>query len=648
MLRRQKILPAFPYIFPLRRKAGTIAGPPKTYQYGKLDPSKDEIRLLRILPKSHTGWSSNHLECSLFVASLAARPQYSALSYTWGDATGVVEISLDGYSFNVRQNLCDALHQLQHPFETQTYWIDAICINQDDTQERSKQVYKMKAIYSQACEVVIWLGDHNPATHLGFELAEQLYSHISDAPIVRGLLLNPENLLGLLAFNRLMWRDYWNRVWVIQEAHFAQSGHLTVRCGAHSIAWSRLQRIQESLASEHLTVLNYLANAQDDPLNAAVLLLAATEGIKTMEVPKMDKGKDESPPLYALLAKFWQKNATDPRDKIYALVGLSTAQNDSRFVIDYSKSVQEVFTDTVKYIVKSSNTLEVICSMPQGVNPYGLPSWVPDWTVPALKYGAPAAAYVLPTSKFQGTYTAADKSVAEIECLHDKILLVLGFCIDKIRYVGSANNISAFDDLAVGIPAILDWFKLYRHHQPEDLKTTTSYGDFVKTIILDRYFIGLKASDINMAEDIEREKTAKSMRAAIALGLLAERYCPGEVPPDLTRLSEGYHLSTSRPPFDDHAIPEAFATGTFSSICRLTACRRFFVTASNHFGIVPEAAEPGDLICILLGCALPVVLRPVNGHYILLGEAYVHGYMYGKGMKELEQGKFELETFEIH
>lgn len=107
--------------------------------------------------------------------------------------------------------------------------------------------------------------------------------------------------------------------------------------------------------SEHLIALNYVANAQDDLLNTAVLLHATIEGAKIIKVPKIDKGKDKSPPLYTLLAKFWQKNTIDPREKIYVLVGLSKAQNDSRFVINYSKSVQEVFTDVIKYVVKSSN-----------------------------------------------------------------------------------------------------------------------------------------------------------------------------------------------------------------------------------------------------------------------------------------------------
>lgn len=76
--------------------------------------------------------------------------------------------------------------------------------------------------------------------------------------------------------------------------------------------------------------------------------------------------------------------------------------------------------------------------------------------------------------------------------------------------------------------------------------------------------------------------------------------------------------------------------------------RRFFISESGLAGMCPSSAESGDIICILSGCFVPVVLRPQEGgHYILLGEAYVYGYMYGKGMEELAEGK-QLESFEIH
>lgn len=64
-------------------------------------------------------------------------------------------------------------------------------------------------------------------------------------------------------------------------------------------------------------------------------------------------------------------------------------------------------------------------------------------------------------------------------------------------------------------------------------------------------------------------------------------------------------------------------------------------------GLCPESYEDGDIIVILLGCAVPVLLRPYNGYYELVGDVYLDGYMYGKGIDELEEGKFTLEEFEM-
>jgi hypothetical protein len=80
----------------------------------------------------------------------------------------------------------------------------------------------------------------------------------------------------------------------------------------------------------------------------------------------------------------------------------------------------------------------------------------------------------------------------------------------------------------------------------------------------------------------------------------------------------------------------------------MTWDRRFFVCSGEIMGMAPESALEGDIICIPLGCPHPMILRQVNAHYILVGEAYVDGYMYGKAMELLEQGKLQLQDFELH
>jgi len=122
-----------------------------------------------------------------------------------------------------------------------------------------------------------------------------------------------------------------------------------------------------------------------------------------------------------------------------------------------------------------------------------------------------------------------------------------------------------------------------------------------------------------------------------SLAMLAEEICPEE------RFDPGWAALRRK-----HCIEDWWAKSWGTAVLQVIRRRRLFISNSELIGMGPDSAEPGDIICILLGCSTPVILRPQDDHYIFLGEAYVHGYMYGKGMDELAEGKFQLESFEIH
>ncbi|PVI03815.1 heterokaryon incompatibility, partial [Periconia macrospinosa] len=91
--------------------------------------------------------------------NLAYNPQYEALSYVWKKPSTEAncEVLVDGISVSIGENLDQALRCLRHPNVGRTLWVDALCINQSDFQERNHQVGFMRFIYSQACEVLIHL-----------------------------------------------------------------------------------------------------------------------------------------------------------------------------------------------------------------------------------------------------------------------------------------------------------------------------------------------------------------------------------------------------------------------------------------------------------------------------------------------------------
>jgi hypothetical protein len=137
-----------------------IFRPPSLYCYSSLP--EGSIRLLRLLPPQ-----GKHapIQCKLFDCALAdsesTRP-YEALSYVWGSENKPRSISIDGCDLPVGENLYAALSHLRDRSIERTIWIDAICINQRDSEEKGQQVQSMAKIYSKASRVIVWLGGATP------------------------------------------------------------------------------------------------------------------------------------------------------------------------------------------------------------------------------------------------------------------------------------------------------------------------------------------------------------------------------------------------------------------------------------------------------------------------------------------------------
>lgn len=130
------------------------------YCYSPLLPGPDSIRLLRLMPREDDNAPT---ECQLFNYSLKESGKgthlYEALSYVWGDSDHPCSISVDKHGLPVTTNLYAALSQLRDHSLERIIWVDAVCINQGNLEERSHQVQLMAKIYSKANRVIVWLGE---------------------------------------------------------------------------------------------------------------------------------------------------------------------------------------------------------------------------------------------------------------------------------------------------------------------------------------------------------------------------------------------------------------------------------------------------------------------------------------------------------
>lgn len=143
------------------------------YTYQALD-SSEHIRLLILDPAQE----SAELRCSLISVLPSDETRYEALSYVWGDPTETRRIHVSGDELNITTNLHSALQHLRFKDRKRTLWADAICIDQDNLDERGEQVKLMGQIYTQAEQVLVWLGEMTEDVELSLDSIAHLNEFI--------------------------------------------------------------------------------------------------------------------------------------------------------------------------------------------------------------------------------------------------------------------------------------------------------------------------------------------------------------------------------------------------------------------------------------------------------------------------------------
>jgi ankyrin repeat protein len=287
---------------------------------------------------------------------------YAALSYTWGDAEKPYEIVVNGSRLAVTKNLHLALRHLRCQDQDRILWIDAICIDQDNHRERGHQVQQMASIYNEAERVVIWLGPSTYDTDLimnfmkkleeeslrhncnNWKLSNQgwanIWSFVQTGSGASQMHRQCEGLKSLLA------RSWFKRVWILQEVANARVAEIV--CGTKSVS-ARIFALTPLLAGI----------VPDHHCQAVLDIMPGPSRKSSWWTQKRD--------LQTLLAKFGKSEASDPRDVIYALLGMSSDVSSSDSLkANYEESVQKVIQDTAVFLLR----------FPESVySTYGFPTW---------------------------------------------------------------------------------------------------------------------------------------------------------------------------------------------------------------------------------------------------------------------------------
>ncbi|KAH7077608.1 ankyrin repeat-containing domain protein [Paraphoma chrysanthemicola] len=303
----------------------------ETYQYTSLQPVDSTFRILKL-----SSFQGPELKCELLHHSLLSdrHPLYEALSYVWGSDERVECIVLNRKRFWVTDNLYSALKCLQLRDRDRYLWIDAICINQVDKREQGRQVQQMGKIFKLAERVLFWLGKATPEIIALMDVLNQPRKIGADCDL--GQLTPDDNRWGdcRTGLRQLLNRQWFTRVWILQETAYAQEA--TVCCGTLSIPaqeFSRAPSLIGEIPKPHCqAILDIMPGAF-----------------------RSGSWWGQTRDLCTLIRRFQSSKATDERDKIYALLGMSTSSVDRRSIaIDYQTPTHEVVHKAMTYLVQST------------------------------------------------------------------------------------------------------------------------------------------------------------------------------------------------------------------------------------------------------------------------------------------------------
>ncbi|KAI3540904.1 hypothetical protein CABS03_02277 [Colletotrichum abscissum] len=314
-----------------------------------------KIRLLKLLKGNY----NDPIRVELQVADLTIKPEYEALSYTWADEkkdSSRCEKIYIGERWDillVTKNCFNALRRLRFSYRSRRLWVDAICINQNDAGERSHQVGMMQSIYATATRVLIYLGEN---------------SKDEDTTSSSPWNFDIWNERSLPRDRDLTQEPYFKRVWVIQEIAAAQNPW--VLFGTKGDRWlDFLHQVEETKARNCSSSGN--SGDRSNRLHQLQNWFHVLPQGKLMDLQELPR----------LLQATALCKATDPRDRVYALLGLFQGAKQAQLIADYSLSVDQVFSGLTACMLCQSPAfmLPIFAALQPSTS--SLPtSWAIDWS----------------------------------------------------------------------------------------------------------------------------------------------------------------------------------------------------------------------------------------------------------------------------
>lgn len=552
-----------------------------------IDPDPEAtITLLKLHPdKDHDA----PLRCETWPVALVAEPEYEALSYVWGDPAISDTVELNGQAVQISQNLSSALRRLRQPDTPLTLWIDQLCIDQQNAAEKSRQVTLMRHIYSGCRLCHVWIGelphdvslqdaswifdaleymaDYAAAEESGCRPLPHTLARTTDYEgVFRGLAV----LSGADESRQEV--SWWSRIWTIQEAILPHE--LRVMWGPLSMTWGRMSD----------AVLSLTTDEGDPGLHEFLHSLRnrSAWGILIANFAWVYNFKIEPSPALALVFQWRHRNATDPRDKAYAIMGLCHGGDLPRTEqCNYGLPASRVFTNLTVDLILLEKNLKPLAADLKSENS-SLPGWTfnvshtcdyeTDWHY-IFSYDDYAAC---------GPNTLDCVSFEKRMAKEPDVLQIPGSYADTIAHLIGEPMVQNRHDHSVGEdyhPRLKNWHSLGKQHCHNEF---AFWEDFGRTMIGDL--------DRNGEQRVESRATTDDVRNVY------EFLNDGDGDRDFV-----------------------------STMMRNTANQVFFITKTGLLGLGPLDTRAGDEVWVLDGGNMPFVLRRRSSKPAESGEEKLDG-----------------------
>ena len=596
----------------------------------------DSIRLVHLNP---TGNESDAADISFINVRLSDAPVYSALSYTWDQLSGP---PVQGLRYT--PNLAAAMSYLSSlTSKMELWWVDALCIDQDNVKEKADQVAMMRSIYETASKVWVWLGRSDLDSQPAFDLIKQIHTlkvkgrltidgeaieKPFDSDTLGELDLPPAEHPAWMSLMKTLQRPYFQRMWVLQELAAAVEDPY-VALGPLQMSWDLfIQAVQlfRDLGWQ-LSLEKRLFRAEPHSSfsrgSDAMSVLPIIQSFQLIKEPAHVKVY-----FYLVLLSWFQ--TSDARDKINALYGLISVedQRDGLIVPNYKDSTSQVFRDVTAKLIIRSKSFQILASVnnPTRRHMVDLPSWVPDYSSILRDDRGESKYEAAGKTSFFADWTPGTNTLRVRAVLVDEVSHVSDFPLNKPGHT-YREVLSAWFKKAAEI-CLLDektWLmNLYQH--TEDDREVREWEQFWRTVLGDevdgehpapeRYeFCVWCAIMRQFLDHIEDEEEKQDILAMASEDEYGETVCLKDV---------------------DYVAPEGIEIDNLMWAAFENSIRRnkFLYTKSGRMGLGPESVQPGDRVAIFSSEKVIDFLREKPGHFEFLGDGYVHGVMNGEGVPE--------------